>query len=228
MDLVAILAWVLLGIFIWYMLKPMYENFQLNASTFWLDKLTGEFEMLYLTFTQLRLGGQPIASLTPNTCPKGKPELDTGLCYERCRAGYRGVGPVCWVNSKDIGIGTPVGLEDCPPGWTNDGLTCREELRWDGCARRGAFNECWGGLVGGNVVGRLNGGGKCPGPGGDKYTDKVDGLCYKQCPADMPKHMPGMPYLCYPGGDLSYGRGAGVIPHFVQLLGGSSYETNIL
>jgi hypothetical protein len=29
------------------------------------------------------------------TCPDNK-EYDAGLCYQSCRPGYRGVGPVCW------------------------------------------------------------------------------------------------------------------------------------
>jgi hypothetical protein len=46
----------------------------------------------------------------------------------------------------------------------------------------------------------------------DKHVDRIDGLCYKKCPADKPNHIPGMPYLCYKGGDLSYDRGVGMIP----------------
>jgi hypothetical protein len=49
--------------------------------------------------------GTRIFSITPDTCPLDKPELDAGLCYEQCEEGYNGIGPVCWVKSKDIGIG---------------------------------------------------------------------------------------------------------------------------
>jgi hypothetical protein len=77
-----------------------------------------------------------------------------------------------------------------------------------------------GGCRGGGIVGRLDHGGICPGPGGDDHKDKIDGLCYKQCKnTKMPKHMPGMPYLCYAGGDLSYGRGVGVPPTILRVLG---------
>ena len=48
--------------------------------------------------------------------------------------------------------------------------------------------------------------------GTDKHTERIDGMCYKKCPPDYPEHIPGMPYLCYKGGDLSYDRGAGRIP----------------
>jgi hypothetical protein len=196
-----------------------YEDFQIKASTFWIDKLTGEFEMLFLTFQQLRIFGYDIAAMTPFTCPKDHSDLQDGLCYVPCKKGYHGVGPVCWVDSTNIGIGTPVGLEDCPSGWTDDGLTCREPIHWNGCKNKGLLGECYGALEGGNVVGRLNGGGKCPGPGGDEYKDKVDGLCYKTCPKEQPNHMPGMPYLCYPGGELSYGRGAGLVPALFEFFG---------
>jgi len=40
-------------------------------------------------------------------CPRGK-QRDAGLCYKRCRAGYKGVGPVCW--------GGP------PSGWVHCGM----------------------------------------------------------------------------------------------------------
>ena len=232
MDLVAIVVWVLLGTFAYYMLRPTLENFQLSASDVWMDRLTGEFELLYLTWSQLRIGGTPIASMTPFTCPKDKPELDTGLCYVKCKEGYHGVGPVCWADTMSRGAGTAIGLEDCPAGWDNAGLTCSHynpihcwgdpwKPVWDS-----GHQQCGGGDV--QTVGRLDHGGKCPGPGGSEYTDKYQGMCYKPCPADKREAVPGMPYLCYKGGDLSYGRGAGVIPHILQFLGGGSYETNVL
>ena len=36
--------------------------------------------------------------------------VDAGLCYDRCRDGYDGVGPVCWGR--------------CLPGYTNGGALC--------------------------------------------------------------------------------------------------------
>jgi hypothetical protein len=163
--------------------------------------------------------GYEIYNTTPNTCPPNKSDLDAGLCYTACRSGYHGVGPVCWVDSVNVGVGTVVGLEPCPDGWSNDGLTCREPIRND-CSWKGLFGECWGRLQGGRIVGRLDHGGVCPGPGGgDDHTDKKDGLCYRPCPKDLPNRIPGMPYLCYKGGDLSYGRGVGSIPSIVRIAG---------
>src|SRR5262252_3026812 len=37
-------------------------------------------------------------------------EKDAGLCYPKCRAGYKGVGPVCW--------------QSCPDKFRDDGAFC--------------------------------------------------------------------------------------------------------
>lgn len=165
--------------------------------------------------------GYEIFSTTPHTCPKNKPELDAGLCYERCKPGYKGVGPVCWAKTEGIGIGVPIGLEPCPDGWSNDGLICREPIRcatgWD------FFKE---GCSGGRLKGRLDGGGICdykdrsklpPWLRDGQHPDRVDGLCYRKCPKEYPQHVPAMPYLCYKGGPLSYGRGVGAVPSIVRI-----------
>ena len=174
--------------------------------------------------------GTRVFSTTPDSCPKEKSDLDAGLCYEPCDPKYIGVGPTCRAETVSIGIGKAVGLEPCNPGWANDGLICREPLRWNSCKLRGLFNECWGGLEGGRLQGRLNGGGICdhqnkgnlPDHLVDKsdpknyiatHPDKVDGLCYMKCPKDMPNRVPGMPYLCFEGNrGLIYGRGVGEVP----------------
>lgn len=181
-------------------------------------------------------GGVEVYSTTPDTCPPDKSDLDAGLCYVPCRAGYKGVGPVCWAESENIGVGKPIGLEPCPDGWSNDGLICREPIR---CASGWAFFT--EGCSGGRLRGRLDGGGICDYPqdrtklpgwlyrdatADEKkadpkvkqiatHPDRVDGLCYKKCPADKPVRIPGMPYLCYKGGPLSYGRGVGSVPALI-------------
>ena len=189
--------------------------------------------------------GTEIFSTWPNTCPPNKSDLDAGLCYEKCRAGFRGVGPVCWAITENIGIGRPIGLEPCPDGWSNDGLICREPIKcasgWD------FFKE---GCSGGRLRGRLDNGGICDWPqdrnklpswlkedgeieqeiGRGKakkkikkkaivasHPDRVDGLCYRKCPKEYPAHVPGMPYLCYKGEGLSYGRGVGSVPSLLRV-----------
>jgi hypothetical protein len=163
-----------------------------------------------------------------DTCKPGK-ENDAGLCYPKCRNGYRGVGPVCWAETENIGIGTVIGLEDCPEGWFTEGLICREPITGGGCTTRCDGNWSWsdGGfchtrcepIVGGRLKGRLDNGGVCPGPQGGDKPDRVDGMCYGKCPENKPKHLPGMPYLCYVGGELSYGRGVGKVPNMVRVAG---------
>lgn len=44
----------------------------------------------------------------------GDKELNDGLCYDACRAGWSGGGPVCY--------------SPCPTGWDDDGATCRRPL----------------------------------------------------------------------------------------------------
>jgi hypothetical protein len=161
--------------------------------------------------------GTEILQTTPNSCPPDRPELDGGLCYPRCREGYHGVGPVCWVNSYNRGAGTVIGLEPCPDGWSNDGLICREPI---GCHSIGdCFMHGQCGCWGGRLKGRLDGGGVCPGPQGNEYTEKQWGMCYKKCPKDYPVTNAGVPYLCLAASELSYGRGVGKVPPIVRVGG---------
>lgn len=162
--------------------------------------------------TDINAKGTRIFGITPDTCPCAKPELDAGLCYEKCEEGYHGVGPVCWADTVNIGIGKVLLLNSCVNSgygadWTDTGLLCNEPLKWNDCKFRGLFNECWGGLEGGRVKPKSL---TC-----DGYGDRtnIDGLCYKACPKSHPNHVPAMPYLCFKGSrGLSYGRGAGDVP----------------
>lgn len=174
--------------------------------------------------------GTRLISTTPDSCYGAKSEYQDGLCYEPCDAGYHGVGPVCWADTVNNGVGKPVGLEPCPAGWVNDGLTCRQPIT---CASGWKFFT--EGCSGGRIKGRLDGGGICDWPSDrgnlpnwlvDKkdpknfiatHPDKIDGMCYKKCPANMPNHVPGMPYLCFKGArGLSYGRGVGEPPPLIH------------
>jgi len=218
-------------------------------------------------FSPVGVFGYPILSTYPNTCPNTHPERNELLCYKPCPAGRHRVGDVCWADTKENGAGTPVGLEKCPDGWNNWGLVCQEPIR---CGLKdGWLLQC----TGGNLVGRLNHGGNCPGPSdagglpgyddwydrwsnanakkartkkecneapgthGDErtceeetlvkegvHTDKVDGLCYKPCPAGM-THVPLMPYLCVKQESdgkpmrLDYYDADSKVPSMVQLFG---------
>ncbi len=149
--------------------------------------------------------GTRIFAWTPDTCPANKPELDAGLCYEQCEIGYHGVGPVCWADTVNVGIGKVLLLNSCAAsgysGWTDIGLLCMEPIR----SAKDFFANIF------NPFGRI----KPKRLTCDGYGDRenVDGLCYQKCPEDKPKHVPAMPYLCYAGTNgLSYGRGVGDVP----------------
>src|ERR1700675_228072 len=46
-----------------------------------------------------------VGTIPPNhACEAGK-EDDAGLCYTPCKAGYHGVGPVCWQDQESYGRG---------------------------------------------------------------------------------------------------------------------------
>jgi hypothetical protein len=95
------------------------------------------------------------------------------------------------------------------PDWADTGLFCNEPLKWNNCKFRGLFNECWGGLEGGNIITKNL---TCKAYG-DSHPDLIDALCYGKCPAKIPNHVPGMPYLCFKGTrGISYDRGVGDIP----------------
>ena len=49
--------------------------------------------------------------------PGSAQEMDAGLCYRGCGAGYQGVGPVCWKKP-------PPGWVDCGMGAAKDAATC--------------------------------------------------------------------------------------------------------
>lgn len=162
--------------------------------------------------------GTRLFGITPDTCPCVKPELDAGLCYERCEKGYHGVGPVCWADTQQIDIGKVMLLKSCAQsgyaGYTDTGLLCSKWesncVYWD-----------WG-LLGGYWTGCVKTGAKelsCDGYDG-RYPDQIAALCYQKCPADKPNHVPGMPYLCFRGQrGLSYGRGVGDVPSIFKFGG---------
>jgi hypothetical protein len=81
--------------------------------------------------------------------------MEAGLCYEKCKGGYSGLGPICWekceqgfadlgafcfkgadIISSDndgcpwydkCGLTLEKGCSKCPEGYANDGCTCRRD-----------------------------------------------------------------------------------------------------
>jgi hypothetical protein len=56
--------------------------------------------------------GDPVTGL----CASGE-EADAGLCYPKCKPGFKGVGPVCWDQA-------PAGWVECGMGAAKDSMTC--------------------------------------------------------------------------------------------------------
>lgn len=86
--------------------------------------------------------------------------MDAGLCYDKCKSGYRDGGPMCW--------------QACPAGKTELGPVCSKEI----------FEGCGGGMIDlGLTCGRRSYGrgvgtipNKCS--SGEEYDA---GLCYEKC-----------------------------------------------
>lgn len=164
----------------------------------------------FMAIGELSLFGVELVSTFPNTC-KPSDDPNDGLCYDKCREGYHGVGPVCWADSVNVGTGKIASLGSCPSGWEDWGLLCHEPIR---CASGLAFFT--EGCSGGNLTAKPL---ECPGPTDKGATDQVSGLCYDPCPKHLPARIPGMPYLCYKGDSLSYGRGVGRMPSLLRFFG---------
>jgi hypothetical protein len=111
-----------------------------------------------------------------------------------CKNAFIGATPLCAIGGaidffknqyKTGDAGVPFQLEDCPAGWSNDGLICREPIS---CASGWDFftQGCHGGALRGRLDNQ-----QCPAD----HPDKVGLLCYKQCPEGW-EHTEAMPYLC--------------------------------
>jgi len=118
--------------------------------------------------------GRGIGSVLVQRCDLKKNIAD-GLCYESCRDGYDGKGPVCWQKQENYGRGSgKVRVSGCKRDEEKDAGLCYDKCR-EGYDGKGPV--CWpkGNLSyarGAGVVPNL----QCP-------SDKVEdaSLCYKLC-----------------------------------------------
>ena len=171
------------------------------------------------TFLNLTKRMETVVGTPMSECPAGT-ERNGALCYPTCKAGYNEVLDRCWANITKVNtVGRMPDKRLCAVGEHDDGTSCHRvtgracaddcSKGWDTCRRRGAFGECVGGCrescspVLGGITTTLFQRQTC---GADE--DKIDGLCYKKCPAGM-EHVPGAPYDCRTVGDISYSRGSG-------------------
>lgn len=131
----------------------------------------------------------------PSQCPSGM-EKDGLLCYPACRAGYKGVGPVCWQN--------------CPSNFTDTGGHCLKPAAYgrgagypwkfgDGLNDSGMFKRCE----------QDHGRGNCEKNGAIVYPKcrsgfHAVGCCV--CSPDCPRGTTDIGVSCQKD---SYGRGVG-------------------
>ncbi len=128
------------------------------------------------------------AGTVPTDCPAGQ-DKDAGLCYDKCKPGYVGVGPVCW--------------SSCPAGFRDDGAFCAKPEAYG----RGAGYAIWS-----EDKCRAENNGSCEKNGAMWYPTCRAGfspagccICSPNCPASMTD----IGVSC---AKTSYGRGVGKVP----------------
>ena len=137
-------------------------------------------------------------------------DKDAGLCYKKCPAGYKGVGPVCW--------------QSCPAGWRDDGAFCAKPEPY---GRGGGYPWKFGdSLDDSGMKSRCesdHGAGNCEKDGAIYYPKckanfhKV-GCCL--CSPDCPSGMPDIGVSCTKNTST---RGVGTVPS----CGNLSYDAGL-
>lgn len=60
------------------------------------------------TFLNVTKASKTVVGSGIDTCRGNKSDKDAGLCYEPCKKGMKGVGPMCWNDVYGVGIGVPM------------------------------------------------------------------------------------------------------------------------
>jgi Tectonin domain len=149
------------------------------------------------------------AGTVPMECSSSS-DKDAGLCYPKCPAGYKGVGPVCW--------------QSCPDGFRDDGAFCaKPEAYGRGAGYPWQFGDA---LNDSGMISRCerdHGAGNCEKDGAIYYPKckanfhKV-GCCI--CSPDCPSGMPDIGVSCTKNTST---RGAGTVPS----CGNLSYDAGL-
>ena len=140
-------------------------------------------------------------------CPAGKVN-DAGLCYPKCRSGYKGVGPVCWQSCNGFG--------------RDDGAFCAKRGSYGRGAGRSPCTGCsgcsgcsWRGCSG------CSGCSSCSTKHCRSSEDRNGALCYPKCRSGYknvgcctcsPRCPSGMTDIGVSCAKKSYGRGVGKVP----------------
>lgn len=140
---------------------------------------------------------------TPMICSADE-DYDAGLCYQKCEAGYTGVGPVCWKDNASYGrgVGSAASLM-CGAGQEMDAGLCYTPCK---SGFHGVGPVCYNNQPAsyGRGVGTIPNLIPYSCPAG-KEMDA--GLCYVYCSAGY--H--GVGPVCWLD-EPSYGRGVGTVP----------------
>lgn len=147
----------------------------------------------------------------PTDCGAGR-ELDAGLCYPTCAAGFGGVGPVCW--------------QGCPGGFRDDGAYCAKPAAYGrGGGYPWQFGDAPFDLSGARQRCERDNAGGCE-QNGLLYYPKCRanfhafGCCV--CTPDCPAGMTDIGVSCQ---KQSYGRGVGTVP--TSCAGGLQYDAGL-
>ena len=60
------------------------------------------------TFLNLTKSSKTVVGRGVDVCKGTRSDKDAGLCYEPCKKGMKGVGPMCWNDVYGVGIGVPM------------------------------------------------------------------------------------------------------------------------
>lgn len=147
----------------------------------------------------------------PTVCGGGR-ELDAGLCYPRCDAGYSGVGPVCW--------------QGCPSGYRDDGAFCAKPAPYGrGAGYPWEFGDPAFNLDRARDRCRAANPGGCEQHGLIWYPKCRAGFHAAGCCICSPNCPAGMPDIGVSCTKKSYGRGVGTVP--TSCAGGKEYDTGL-
>lgn len=143
--------------------------------------------------------------IIPTSCMGAYPDKNAGLCYPRCRAGFYGVGPVCWQGCPssftDTGVDClkpPPVSRDAFPWKFGDGLNMNDAMKR--CQRQSSLGKRYGcGFYNSHTMVYSN----CP--PSYKTAPVITSLCTPVCPSNMTD----IGVSCQKS---SYGRGVGHIP----------------
>jgi len=137
------------------------------------------------------LGGMNVVS-AKSKCGKNE-ELRAGLCYKKCKSGYKGVGPVCW--------------QRCPKKFKDTGAHCLKPKSYG----RGTGYALW------HKKKCKKKHGSCEKHGALYYPKCKSGFKNFGCCVCSPRCPSGMKDIGVSCQKKSYGRGAGRIPGLKEL-----------